>query len=208
MIDLINTFNICKKCKLSKSLNKFRKISTYGVLGTGIGNVCFDCKNKKRRELYKENPDKYKISATKWRLNNKEKTLEAARKWWRLNHKEYNAKYYSSLDQSLKRILRNSKKNANKKRINFSLDLNDLSVLWQSQQGLCAVTKIPLEIQKGLGKNKRGLSLDRINSMLGYEKTNIRFVCYAVNFMKNNMTDKELLIWCEYITKGLLKNAI
>jgi len=87
---------------------------------------------------------------------------------------------------------------------NSSVTVDVLVDLWDRQGGRCAVTGRPMTYLKG---NRTGLStnvsLDRIDNSLGYDLGNIRLVCKAVNYMKNVMTDAEMLEWCRAIIHGL-----
>lgn len=48
------------------------------------------------------------------------------------------------------------------------------------------------------------VTIDRIDSDKGYTRDNIRLVCKAANWMKNQMTDNELLQWAALIINGPL----
>jgi len=57
-----------------------------------------------------------------------------------------------------------------------------------------------LKIDLGSSKDDYGTaSLDRINSVRGYEPDNVQWVHKTVNFMKQALSDKELLEWCQKI---------
>lgn len=43
------------------------------------------------------------------------------------------------------------------------------------------------------------VSIDRIDSSIGYERGNVHLVCYVVNMMKHTMAVEELVWWCEQI---------
>lgn len=78
-----------------------------------------------------------------------------------------------------------------------------LMVLWARQRGLCAVTGLPLTYVKGSGAGApTNVSLDRIDSALGYVDGNVRLVCKVVNYMKNVLTDKEMVEWAKAIVNG------
>ena len=49
------------------------------------------------------------------------------------------------------------------------------------------------------GSNATNISIDRIDSNLGYVKGNIQLVCYVVNIMKNNFSMNEFIAFCEKI---------
>jgi hypothetical protein len=49
------------------------------------------------------------------------------------------------------------------------------------------------------GRVPTNLSVDRIDSSLGYIKGNIQLVCMAVNQMKNDLTVEQLKYFCKSI---------
>lgn len=78
---------------------------------------------------------------------------------------------------------------------------------WNDQQGLCAVTRIPMTRLRGAGHSVlTNVSFDRIDSNIGYIESNVRLVCKAVNYMKHAMTDQEMLEWCRAILAGPLND--
>jgi 5-methylcytosine-specific restriction endonuclease McrA len=67
----------------------------------------------------------------------------------------------------------------------------DLHELYEKQNGLCAVTNLPI----AFGKNA---SIDHVipqNRGGSHNMNNLRWVHIVVNRMKNDMTDGELLEW-------------
>ena len=79
---------------------------------------------------------------------------------------------------------------------------------WRSQGGICAITGKPMTHVRGGGHSvKTNVSIDRINSDLGYTPENIRLVCKAANIMKYVHTDQELLEWASAIVSGPLSTT-
>lgn len=76
--------------------------------------------------------------------------------------------------------------------------------LWKKQDGRCAVTGVPMTYIAAQGSVGTNVSIDRIDSRFGYIPDNIRLVCKAINLMKHEMTDKELLQWAALILQGPL----
>lgn len=79
------------------------------------------------------------------------------------------------------------------------LSLDYLVELWDSQEGLCAVSGVPMTHMRGKGKVMTNVSIDRIDSDIGYVRGNIQLVCYVVNIMKHTLTLTELVWWCDQI---------
>lgn len=69
--------------------------------------------------------------------------------------------------------------------------LSDLLMLWEKQQGCCAVSRLPMTWGKG-NFYPTSISIDRINPEEGYTAANIRLVCYAVNAFKGRWSDDHM----------------
>ena len=54
----------------------------------------------------------------------------------------------------------------------------------------------------GHGRKQTNISIDRINSSLGYIRGNVQLVCDAVNVMKSNSTEEELYQWSLMIVEN------
>lgn len=69
-----------------------------------------------------------------------------------------------------------------------------LKTLYEKQNGKCAITGVPLELEIGTNKpNPNKCSLDRIDSSRGYNHRNVWFVAWWVNAMKSDMDMKTFL---------------
>lgn len=89
-----------------------------------------------------------------------------------------------------------------KKGIQSSNDvtIDDLLAIWSKQDGRCAISGIPMTCIKGMGYQvPTNVSIDRIDSSIGYLRDNVELVCWAVNCMKNRLTKEELLLFCKLI---------
>jgi len=91
-------------------------------------------------------------------------------------------------------------KNRNKYEVTISFE--DLLNLYTIQGGLCAISGVPMTFLKGSGEIPTNISLDRIDSNLPYEISNIQLVCCQVNFMKHTLTKEQLYFWCERILQN------
>jgi hypothetical protein len=83
---------------------------------------------------------------------------------------------------------------AKRRNQNVNITLEDLKKTWDEQQGICPYSKVKLQFVNLKIRNNPiyTMSLDRINSNLGYIKGNIQFISIAMNLMKNSMTEKEM----------------
>lgn len=62
--------------------------------------------------------------------------------------------------------------------------------LFEAQEGLCAVTGLPLQFSDG-DDSQLCCSLDRIDSDGHYAAGNLQIVCRFINFWKSNSDDGE-----------------
>lgn len=97
----------------------------------------------------------------------------------------------ATLEGHLKRLL------VYKQRKNLSLEF--LTGLYKRQNGLCALSGVPMTWEVLNGKVSTNLSLDRIDSSQGYTEDNVQLVCRIVNIMKNNLSVDEFVGWCKLI---------
>lgn len=85
----------------------------------------------------------------------------------------------------------------------YDIDLIYISELWKQQNGKCSITNVSLILPKSNEKIKHNnnylASIDRIDSNQGYVKGNIRFVSVTVNYLKNSMTDTQVMEFIEII---------
>lgn len=89
--------------------------------------------------------------------------------------------------------------------VEVKITKEDLRDLWGLQQGKCAVTGMHMTYYPRRMRDSTGLnaSVDRIDQSKGYEKGNVRLVCYRVNLMRHSGEDADLLWWCKQIIEGL-----
>jgi hypothetical protein len=86
-----------------------------------------------------------------------------------------------------------------KQHLGFDLDLVYLLQLYTQQQGRCALSGVEMTYKAGSGRVNTNISIDRIDSSIGYVRGNVQFVCDVVNRMKQDLPQKELLMWCKRI---------
>ena len=91
------------------------------------------------------------------------------------------------------------------KKIESSLKKEDLKDMWDAQQGKCSVTGLHMTYASRPMRDSTGLnaSVDRIDQSKGYEKGNVRLVCFRVNLMRHSGEDADLLWWCKQIIEGI-----
>lgn len=91
-----------------------------------------------------------------------------------------------SLDprRRLQKLCSMAKNRSRTKKLAFDLDAEYLFSLWEDQEGRCALTGIPFDLEQWGTKgqvNPNTVSVDRIIPSLGYVKGNVRLITYHLN---------------------------
>lgn len=100
-------------------------------------------------------------------------------------------------ENKFKHMWRNSKQRALSKNFDFDINWEDLTNLWEIQKGICALSGEKMDLTGGMLSNK--VSLDRIDSQLGYTKENIQLVTVKVNYMKRDMPQGDFINLCQKV---------
>jgi hypothetical protein len=117
----------------------------------------------------------------------------------------------NSVDGRINFIYSNAKRNLKRpsKTLEMTITKDDLIELYNKQHGYCALSGIKMEHtinnNENSVENKYNISIDRINSNVGYVKDNIQLVCWVINQMKSDI-DPELFLGI--ITKIYNKSVI
>lgn len=76
-----------------------------------------------------------------------------------------------------------------------TISRNDIIEIFDKQKGLCFYTGEGMSWQRGEGLKRNSVSVDRVDSSLGYIQGNIVLCLHAVNQMKSSATEEELERW-------------
>ena len=91
--------------------------------------------------------------------------------------------------------------------IAFNISWDDLWALFQSQDGKCALSGVPIEFGRRLRRRNirypdtTTASLDRIDSKKPYEKGNVQWVHKDVNIMKQDYGQEYFIKFCTLIAE-------
>lgn len=105
----------------------------------------------------------------------------------------------------------NTKQNAIKRNLQFSVTPEFLWNLFLAQNRKCALSGVDLFFTKAknacTGRTKEtNASLDRIDSIQGYIEGNVQWVHKDINRMKWHNSDEEFLAWCQKVVNWKTKN--
>jgi len=91
-----------------------------------------------------------------------------------------------------------------------NITIEYLHDLWNSQDGKCAITGIPMVLTKWHTKGNtlwNQASIDRIDGNKGYEIDNVRIVCLMANYCRNGFTDEEVINFCKLAAENHYINS-
>lgn len=112
-------------------------------------------------------------------------------------------RYNSREEQFLARLVTLTRYEANNRRnLAFDVDLEFLLLIWNQQQGLCALTNKPMSLERGSGKSRTNpdvCTMDRIDPAQGYIKGNVQLTRWLPNRVKINLSNNEFLDLCRSV---------
>ncbi len=117
-------------------------------------------------------------------------------------HKEVWRKWAFSLDGTMTLLLNYARDRARRLQLPFDLDREFLRQ--KLEAGVCELSGLPIE-RVAPGNHRThpfAPSLDRKEPTMGYEKSNVRLVCFAVNRARSDWGDEVLLT----IANGIVKH--
>lgn len=208
----IKTCKICKK-DFENSILNFKRNIKYK---DGLENYCKDCAKipNKRKVAHWNGDNLYCLKCKLYLSPNmfcKDKGWLKKRNGFDVNCKECKKKIYeelknkernkNDLDKILKSRIRNMKKRSPKIYYSEDVTVEYLKELWNKQEGVCALSNIKMVLSAHSGKNNLNVSVDRIDSSIGYVKGNLQLVCVAVNYMKSDMDLMEFYSFCRSISE-------
>lgn len=87
----------------------------------------------------------------------------------------------------------------NPEKFRKNIDIDFMHYLWNTQKGLCNISKLPMTFIFNNKHGKYNISIDRIDSTKGYTKDNTQLVCDIVNRMKLDLPMNEFVTLCKII---------
>jgi hypothetical protein len=110
------------------------------------------------------------------------------------------AKLNSTIEGRAKVFLQNAKKSAAKRQQEFSLTISDIVKCWEQQHGVCAYSGRQMVLGSG---QLETVSIERIDSAIGYTPDNTILVCQAINRMKSDFMLNDFYDLCADVAKFL-----
>lgn len=143
--------------------------------------VCFRCKEEKSYDLYFRH----------------HLTSDGYHSWCKscckLGNNKSRDKLNSTIEGRATVFLRNARNSAKKRNQEFSLEISDIVDFWNEQAGICAYSGREMTLTAG---QLNTVSIERIDSTIGYTKGNTILVCQAINRMKSDFTFEDFYELC------------
>lgn len=88
-----------------------------------------------------------------------------------------------------------------KSELTFNISVEYLNNLYEEQNHICALSGVSLEPDLNLTMQQQSMSIDRIDSNIGYEEGNIQWVDKRINMMKGSLSNKEFIELCTKVAE-------
>lgn len=115
-------------------------------------------------------------------------------------NKKSREKVNSTIEGRAKIFLQNARKSAEKRKQEFQLTVEDVVNFWNKQQQSCAYSGRKMTLEAG---KLNTVSIERIDSSIGYLPSNTVLVCQAINRMKSDFKFEDFFNLCKDVTKFL-----
>lgn len=172
----------------------------------------YSCKDRtKARELWMS-PEAFQRKVDKLKESKRTGAYkERSRKYYQLK-KEYiyqrdkERKIHYRKSNPFALMISSLKLSAKKRKLEFSLTLDELKNLWDKQKGKCYYTGIEMHYTYNNSSPKQ-MSLDRINSGIGYIIDNVVLCCQSINYAKHDYPLEEFKSFLNelYTLQNLIK---
>lgn len=109
----------------------------------------------------------------------------------------------STIEGKATELLSNAKRRAKDKDLDLQIDIDYIVYLWNKQDKKCYYTGEDMTLgshQLKKDKNRdnfKHVSLDRVDSNLGYTKDNTVLCCWGINNMKQQLALDQFIYWCQ-----------
>lgn len=165
--------NMCRDCGAERGSKEF-------VDGR---NQCVECRNKYNAQYNQENKVEIREHHRGYYQENKERIRARTNAYWQSTPGRFMSDLFHRTKKSAKKRIGGAERG-----LDFTLVRDDLTNLYESQEGLCAITGLPMEHK---WSSLYSISIDRIDSDGDYILGNVQLVCKGVNYLKNTHLDLE-----------------
>ena len=214
-------YQVCDCCgkELPKNINYFKKYSHKTAEGLNFHTTCRDCELKQKYdEEWKDgklkchicnqyfDPNIFHIAGgSKYNIRDNRDTRCPNCKIQQNKLARSNYTNDTKLNKVLQARWFGAKDRASLKNIPFTITKEDLLSIWEKQQGLCAISKIPMTYELDSWRVFSNVSIDQKIPGKGYTIDNVQLVCMAVNQLKSDFEMDTILYICKQIVNNYQK---
>lgn len=132
--------------------------------------------------------------------------ISKSTQWWRDNKEKATAKAAirkGTLDGKLINLITTSRYRCKESGLEHDIDTAYLRGLYAGQEGKCALSGLQMIIRAPRKSDGfwMSISLDRIDSRIGYIQGNVQLTCTGVNLMKKDMPNEMFINFCKKVTE-------
>ena len=205
------------KTKSCKVCNEVKDITNFHKNGTTYHPSCKPCRSIERKKIRFERPVEgirkcacCEIEKDISEYHSDKSSPTGLQTYCKDCQTQKTKKCTSTLNGFIKKIYKDMYHNAEKraKELKIELTIEDIHELYNKQKGLCAISGLQMTHETYAFKDKEhiinrlNISIDRINSSLGYTKDNVQLLAAIVNRMKTDLPDSEFIKICSIITEN------
>ena len=161
--------NSCRECDTLRGSKPFKKGK----------NLCMGCYNELMRKYNHDNRERILQQKKDYYAKNKERIRERSNSYWQGSPETFISDLFRKTKKTAKRRI-GAKKDRN---LVVEIDRDFLIRMYHDQDGKCALSKLPMEHK---WHNLCSISVDRIDSGLGYIRGNVQLVCKWANLAKGS----------------------
>ena len=174
-----NDPNKCRECDAKRGEKEFAVHS----------NICLECKRSYNDDYYEDNKDQIR----QWHRDDRKKRPGA-------RQEQVRKAVQRSPESFIRHLMQHIRKKSNHKKVKLgklnpacldvTIDFDYLWGLWEAQDGRCALSELPMMHEFN---NLCSISVDRVDSEVGYVRGNVQLVCKWVNLAKGSHGNEEFL---------------
>lgn len=189
----------CRKCDLTLIQRKMRNpkgtCRNCGAKESDVTfvpgkNQCKPCRSEYHRKYVQENYEelrrKHRASYRRDRVKRKRAVYKAIQR----SPEAFLRDRWHHIRSKGNRRRKEAKTLENPDRVAVSISFEEVLDLWEEQEGRCSLSGLKMEHVWG---SPRSVSIDRIDSDVGYHLGNVQLVCSAMNFMKRSWPQEDIL---------------
>lgn len=205
------------KTKFCKSCNENKDVTNFHKNGKTYHPYCKLCRSIERKKNRFERPSEgirkcagCKVEKDISYFHSDKSNSTGLQTYCKDCQTQKTKKCTSTLNGFIKKIYKDMYHNSQKraKELNIELTIEDIHNLYEKQNGFCAISGLKMSHETYSFRDKEhiinrlNISIDRIDSNLGYTKENVQLVAAIVNRMKTDLPDSEFIKICSIITEN------